>query len=81
MGYQINRQSDSRWSILDDDGQLLFEGSLNACEAWLDQQESASQKSWIESIRSFFKKNALQTTPIANEASLADSHSSFRITG
>jgi hypothetical protein len=81
MGYQLNRHSASLWSIVDEEGRALFEGALSACEAWLDQQEVASQTSWFQSISSFFKKRASQPNAIPKETSPADSHPSFRITG
>jgi hypothetical protein len=80
MGYQLNRLATSVWSVVDEDGRLKFEGSLNACEAWLDQQESATQKTWFESISGFFKRSATDKRPLVKELSTTDSHSSFRIT-
>ncbi|MBD3673273.1 MAG: hypothetical protein HUJ26_07065 [Planctomycetaceae bacterium] len=54
LNYQLRQVSPKEWEIFDHLNDVRFQGSLRACEDWLDHQEALNQKTWYESIRERF---------------------------
>ena len=40
MAFRLNRLEADEWSVQDAEDQIVFQGSLDACEDWLDFQEN-----------------------------------------
>ena len=43
--YELRSTSADQWSVVDDDGEPVYVGSLRQCEDWLDRQENRLRSS------------------------------------
>ena len=43
MPFELRHNEGKKWTIVDEQGRIVFTGQLSACEDWLDHRENASR--------------------------------------
>lgn len=59
--FLLREESEGRWSVTDQAGELIFTGTLAECEDWLDSQEARQAKSVWGRVWSWFRRLAVRS--------------------